>query len=197
MVVSGLSENSPAQKNGILVGDVIIKFDNIEIDNTKNLSRMIAETPIGKKSTLVVWRDKAPVNIECIIEEMPEEKAPQPKINAFEEEKPLPLSEDKDFIEELGIEIAEITPEIMEKYSLSPTTKGLIITNIATNSDGLKKGLRIGNLIMKVDKKDVITIASFKEFVNEAKMENNRPVLLFIQDQGFMHFVALKLIGEE
>ena len=45
----------------------------------------------------------------------------------------------------------------------------------------------------KIDKKDVFTLADVRNYVNEAKMENNRPVLLLVQDKGIVHFAALKL----
>ena len=53
VVVSGTSETSPAREAGLQAGDIILNFNNLPIDNTKNLSRLIAETPIGtdRKST--------------------------------------------------------------------------------------------------------------------------------------------------
>ena len=94
---------------------------------------------------------------------------------------------------ELDIRFEEISPELMDKYSLAPDAKGVVITEILPGSDAEKKGLRAGDVVAKIDKKDVFTLADVRNFVNEAKMENNRPVLLLIQDKGIVHFAALKL----
>lgn len=96
-------------------------------------------------------------------------------------------------IEELDIRFSEITPELMDRYSLSAEAKGVVITEIRPGSDAEEKGLRTGDVVAKIDKKDVFTLADVRNYVNEAKMENNRPVLLLVQDKGTVHFAALKL----
>ena len=84
-------------------------------------------------------------------------------------------------IEELDIRFSEITPELMDRYSLSAEAKGVVITEIRPGSDAEEKGLRTGDVVAKIDKKDVFTLA------------DNRPVLLLVQDKGTVHFAALKL----
>ena len=81
----------------------------------------------------------------------------------------------------------------MDRYSLSAEAKGVVITEIRPGSDAEEKGLRTGDVVAKIDKKDVFTLADVRNYVNEAKMENNRPVLLLVQDKGIVHFAALKL----
>ena len=100
---------------------------------------------------------------------------------------------DDGMIEELDIRFSEITPELMDRYSLSTEAKGVVITEIRPGSDAEEKGLRTGDVVAKIDKKDVFTLADVRNYVNEAKMENNRPVLLLVQDKGIVHFAALKL----
>ena len=69
----------------------------------------------------------------------------------------------------------------------------MMIGEVLADSDGAEKGLKAGNVIVKMDKQDIIDIDSVKNCLNEAKMENNRPILLLLQDGEAVHFAALKL----
>ena len=168
-----------------------MSFDGHPIDNTKNLSRMVAETQIGRKVTVELWRNKKRLPLQVEILEMPGEPENMPQ--TVTEKVSAPQTENNGMIEELDIRFEEISPELMDKYSLAPDAKGVVITEILPGSDAEKKGLRAGDVVAKIDKKDVFTLADVRNFVNEAKMENNRPVLLLIQDKGIVHFAALKL----
>ena len=81
----------------------------------------------------------------------------------------------------------------MAQYKLPADLKGVIITSIDGKSDASEKGLQAGDLITKVDKKEVLDTISFNDYIKQAQNENNRPVLLTIQDAETEHFVAVKL----
>ena len=153
---------------------------------------MVAETQIGRKVTIELWRNKQPVPLQVEILEMPDEPEETPQV-VLEEISDNQTDDVDGLIEELDIRFDEISPELMDKYSISPDAKGVVITEILPGADAEKKGLRVGDVVAKIDKKDVFTLADVRNFVNEAKMENNRPVLLLIQDKGLVHFAALKL----
>ncbi len=191
VVVSGAAENSPAAQAGLLAGDIILNFNGHEIDNTKNLSRLIAETPVGTKAPMLVWRNQKEQQLIIPIELMPEDPVLKPQTTDQAE---MHISDDSS---PLGIEIREITPEIIESYTLQPDTAGVIITDVLPNSDAAHKGLKIGDIIVKVDKKDVIDVRSFQDYIAEAVHENRRPVLLAVQGNEALHFVAVKLMSDE
>ena len=89
-----------------------------------------------------------------------------------------------------------MSPEAIDKYALNPEIKGIVITGVRSGSDAEQKGLKKGNVIVKIDKKDVFGIDNVLQFVDEAKRENNRPVLLLIQDNETVHFAAIKPDGD-
>lgn len=193
VLVSGLSENSSAEKAGLQVGDIILNFDKHEIDNTKNLSRLVAEAKIGTKVEVGAWRNKQKQNFMVEVEAMPEEPAKSNNKEAVEQMPTEKMANEDGFLKDLAIKVSEIDANIMDKYNLSADTKGVIVTEVYANSDAVNKGLRAGDVIVKIDKKDVFNLADVKNYINEAKMENNRPVLLLVQDKDILHFVAVKL----
>ncbi|MDR1025825.1 MAG: PDZ domain-containing protein, partial [Lactobacillus sp.] len=104
-----------------------------------------------------------------------------------------PVKKDETFIDNLDLYVREINADTIAKYHLDNTTKGVVVTEVMPTSDAVNKGLVAGDIIIKIDKKDVLTAEDVKRHVAEAVLENNRPVLLLVQSRGVMHFVALKL----
>ncbi|MFX8903221.1 PDZ domain-containing protein, partial [Acinetobacter baumannii] len=55
-LVARVMENGPAAQAKIEAGDVILSFDGKPVTNMNALPRIVAETPIGKKAAVEVWR---------------------------------------------------------------------------------------------------------------------------------------------
>lgn len=194
-VVSAVSENSSAKKAGIEAGDIIIGFEGQPIDNTKNLSRMVAETDIGKTIELEVWRNKQSMIIRLPVEMMPNDE-PQ-KNEEIIQINDTPENGDISPIGELELSVSDLSPEMLNRFNLDTNQQGVVITNIIQGSDAELKGLKIGDVIAQIDKKTIVDTNDVKTYVREAKMENNRPVLLQIRDGETPHLVAVKLKRNE
>lgn len=204
VIVSSVSEGSSAKAAGIEAGDIILSFDGQPIDDTKNFSRMVAETEVGKTINLEIWRDKQIRKISLPVMLMPEE--PSLYKEAKEENRDTaPLVETvperqnapDGLIDALEISVADLTPEILNKYSLSNDARGVVVTGVVPGSDAELKGLSVGRLITQIDKKAIFDINDVKTYVNDAKIENNRPVLLLVNDNNVPHYVAVKLKSNE
>lgn len=193
VVVSAITEGSPAAKSGIAVGDVILNLGEKEITRSKDFSRLVAESPIGKEIALLVWRNGEIMTLNVLVEEMP--AAPtisRPTV-------PSQMNDDDKVLYEIGIKVEEITPELLKSFGLSPITMGLVVTNVEANSDAAAQGVKKGDVVLKIDKKDVMTTEAALGYIKEARQENNRPVMLMLQnqDQGTISAVSVKLKKHE
>ena len=193
VVVSAVTEESPAAKAGIAVGDVILNLGEKEITRSKDFSRLVAESPIGKEIALLVWRNGEIMTLNVLVEEMP--AAPtisRPTV-------PSQMNDDDKVLYEIGIKVEEITPELLKSFGLSPITMGLVVTNVEANSDAAAQGVKKGDVVLKIDKKDVMTTEAALGYIKEARQENNRPVMLMLQnqDQGTISAVSVKLKKHE
>lgn len=195
VVVSGVTEQGPAQKAGLQAGDIVLSFNRQPIDNTKNLSRLIAETKIGTPAPIEIWRSGQKQTLTVPIELMPEvtplSAAKETASDAAE------TPDNGESLNIIGFTVKEISPELAERYKLAPSTSGVVVTDILPNSDASRKGIKIGDIIVKIDKRNIIGESAFHEYVNDARRENNRPVLLAIQGQEALHFVAVKLMSHD
>lgn len=195
VVVSGITEQGPAQKAGLQAGDIVLSFNRQPIDNTKNLSRLIAETKIGTPAPIEIWRSGQKQTLTVPIELMPEETPLSAAKETASDAAETP--DNGESLNIIGFTVKEISPELAERYKLAPSTSGVVVTDILPNSDASCKGIKIGDIIVKIDKRNIIGESAFHEYVNDARRENNRPVLLAIQGQEALHFVAVKLMSHD
>lgn len=195
VVVSGVTEQGPAQKAGLQAGDIVLSFNRQPIDNTKNLSRLIAETKIGTPAPIEIWRSGQKQTLTVPIELMPEETPLSAAKETASDAAETP--DNGESLNIIGFTVKEISPELAERYKLAPSTSGVVVTDILPNSDASRKGIKIGDIIVKIDKRNIIGESAFHEYVNDARRENNRPVLLAIQGQEALHFVAVKLMSHD
>lgn len=187
LVITRITEDSPAQKAGLQAGDIIKKFNATPLTSATNLSRMIAESAVDEPLNFEILRQGETSTIQVRAVAMPEEISDDKISNKKQEETPTHKKSP------LGLEINNLTSDLIKKYNLPENTNGVVITGIDGLSEASDKGLQIGNLITKVDKKDVWDTESFNEYIQEAQHEHNRPVLLTIQNAETEHFVAIKL----
>lgn len=187
-LVAGVDPNSAAAKSNIQAGDVILAFDGKEVTTMRSLPRFAAETPVGTTVQLKIWRDGKEMSIPLMIEEMIE---PGPV-------KPKQISEaDRTRIEQidiLGIAVADLSPSIRQKYRLPKSAAGVIVTAVQPGSDAAVKGLRMGDLIIELDKKPVYSTSRLAKWKEEIAELGQTSAFLLIERGGERFFVVVKYV---
>lgn len=189
-LVVDVTEDSPADTASIEAGDVIIEFDGKEITTMKRLPRLVADTPIGKKVVVVVWRKNNKQALKVKIGELEEELAKKDNDN-----KPTPKKSkiDKNTEEIIGLRISALTKEVRKYYKIKGNTKGVIITNVDSKSDAKNKGIREGDIITSVNQEDISSPNEVIDIINSAKKKKRKSVLLLVDREGETIFIPVKI----
>jgi serine protease Do len=94
-------------------------------------------------------------------------------------------------LDKLGVEIADLTPELAKQFGYKEGTQGVVITRVEPDSLAANAGLQRGLLLVKVDKKNVKDAAAVREAVSKATL--NKGVLLQVRNaEGMTDFVLVK-----
>jgi serine protease Do len=168
-LVADVVENGPAHKAGIQRGDVIIRFNGQEVDSQHELPTMVAYLPVGTEVEVVVLRKGEEMKFKVVLEEMAEEGV------IASSDEPSEKSMD-----DLGLMVQDITPEIAERLDL-PGTEGVIISDVQSGSAAGEAGLRRGDIILEVDRKEVKDVAGLTELLEKSK---DRKSVLFLVNRG-------------
>jgi len=170
IIVSGVTENSPAAQAGIEAGDMILSYNKKNISTPQNFSHFISESPLASVIELEIMRNNDIRIIKLKTQPQPEEKnLPITKQTTNDINFPL-----------LGLHLRQ--PEInSNNYGL---ITGLYIESLNPNSDAANKGIQQGNILIKIDDKDVITLDNAYNYIQDAIFDNRRPVKLSILDEN-------------
>jgi serine protease Do len=178
----------PALDAGIEQGDVILTFGGIEVPDTRDLVRMVANAPVGETVTLDVLRDGEIISLEVTLGRREEAEAA-----AF----PAPADEDEPgIVEKLGLTLSEPTEELRARFGIEDHLEGLIVTEVDPASDAAEKGLQPGDLITEAGQESIVTTDDFARVVEEARDAGRQSLLLLMRRAGEPRFVALSLAEE-
>ena len=186
-LVSNVLQGSPAATAGIEKGDVILKFDGHPIGEMRRLPRIVADTPIDKTVDVSLWRNGKEQQVKVKIGEL-DETAVAAVTEQPEKETPAPAK-----VEALGMSLAEVTPDLRDKFQLDQEASGVLITGVADGSAAAEKGLRPGDVVVEVDQKEVGTPKEVEAQIAAARKGNQRVVTFLIYRQGDFQWVALRV----
>ena len=189
-LVASVTEKGPAQSAGIQAGDVVLSFDGRPVGDMKRLPRLVAETPVDKTVPVTIWRKR-------------EEATVQVKIGRLEEsdqqlagtQEPLKKGEKAQagVVRTLGLTLSSVTPELKEKFSLADASKGVVVVDVAKDSAAAAKGVRPGDMIMEAAQEEVSNPSEISNRIDEAKKSGRKSILLLVERQGDLRFVAVRL----
>lgn len=176
----------PAEDAGMKSGDVITVFDGIEIEDTRELVRIVGNSPVGKEVAVTVLRDGDTSELTVVLGRRETSEAVAfPAVNQEEEVEP-------ETSELLGLTLSVITDELSEQYSLS-SKEGLVITAINPESEAASKGLLEGDLITEAGQQKIASVEDFQARIDEAIEAGRKSLLLLVRRGGDPRFVALGL----
>jgi len=189
-LIASVNENGPAQTAGIQAGDVVVSFDGRPVGDMRRLPRLVAETPVDKTVPVVIWRKRGETTLQVKIGRL--EESDQQQARAPEQPK-KGGREPAGIVRTLGLTLSSITPELKEKFSLAEDLKGVVVVDVAKDSPAAAKGVRPGDMIMEAAQEEVKSPGEVSTKIDEAKKSGRKSILLLVERQGDLRFVALRL----
>src|SRR6266853_1457121 len=189
-LIAGVEDKGPAKPAGIEPGDVVVKFDGKDIKEPKDLSRVVADTAVGKEVDVVIIRKGAEETRKVTLGRLEDtDKAVQAAAKAKEEPAEKPVTQ-----KALGLDLATLSKDLRGKYKIKDSVKGVVITNVDGSSDAAEKRLSAGDVIVEVAQEAVANAADVKKRVDQLKKDGKKSILLLVANaDGELRFVALSV----
>jgi serine protease Do len=190
-LVAGIDDKGPAKPAGIEPGDVVVKFDGKDVKDPKDLSRVVADTAVGKEVEVVIIRKGAEETKKVTLGRLEDtDKAKEASAKTKDE----PAAEKLVTQKALGLDLATLSKDLRGKYKIKDSVKGVIITGVDGTSDAAEKRLSAGDVIVEVAQEAVTNAADVKKRVDQLKKDGRKSVLLMVANgDGELRFVALSV----
>ncbi|HRK13442.1 MAG TPA: Do family serine endopeptidase [Prosthecobacter sp.] len=177
-LITKVGAESPAEKAGLEVGDVVVAVNGQRIDTSAKLRLIVSSQRPGTEVALDVLREGAKLTLKARLEELPQEALAQ--INRGGE---LPRKggsgvSNAEIVP--GVTVQNLTPATRERYDVPADVQGVVVTTIDTESRAAAMGIEEGDVIQQVNRKPVRAVGEAVELAKNSV----KTVLLRVYRKG-------------
>lgn len=177
VLIGSVEPNGPADRAGLKSGDIIVKIGNQEIIEDNELPRIVANLPVNKFATVNFYRNGKlkTVRVKIVKDAVSEITASETPNGGI-------------FIKDMGIEVADLTPQSRGQYRISDRIQGVIIEN--TQKSKIRE-FRTGDIILELNQQPLSSSDKFVKIFAKAKSAKE-PVLFKIYRNGNIFYFAVR-----
>src|ERR1700733_11964058 len=157
VIVGGTIEGGGASKCGIMAGDIILRYGNMQVKDVRALARAIARTPPGTVVSLRIWRNDEPLVVAATVQEVP---------HAASSVAALPAAAGP------GWRLARID---------DATRQGVMVTQIAEDGTAAEAGLSVGDLVVQIQQDKVAGPEDVDRLIALARQQQRHYVAVLVQ----------------
>jgi serine protease Do len=192
VLISGVIEGGPVADGTLKAGDVILTFDGKPVNEPRELSSAVAESPVGKSVDVLILRDGKEQNVKVTLgrlEDGEEQMAANEGGGGDDGAGKAPAD-----VEVLGMTLSSITDELRTQYEIAEDLKGVVITKVGEGSLAAGRGLNPGDVVTEVAQDAVNTPEDVTKKIAELKTAGRKNALLMVASPGGeLRFVTIRL----
>jgi serine protease Do len=173
-LVNNVLSGQPAESAGVKRGDIIVAFDGKPVSNVRALQRAVSFTTVGKQVEIQVFRGG---KLETVMVKVGEASTAERRASV------VPTRRD------LGMTVEELDAERAKKFKLREDEEGLVVTDVTRGGPAASAGVRAGDLVREVNRRNVRSLEGFRGSLRTGEGEAD----LFLLKRGDAYvYVAVK-----
>jgi len=180
-LVAGVVKGDPAEKAGIKVGDVIVRFDSRDVRSDRDLVAIVGSAAPGRQVKLRVLRDGKEKTIEVTLAKRSDDQE--------EADEEGGGTVDESGKARIGVRVQDLTDELADQLGLDDR-KGALVAEVESGGPADEAGIARGDVVLEVDRKPVDDAAAFARAIRSA--EPGQTLLLLVRGRGGTRFVTVK-----
>jgi serine protease Do len=189
-LVAGIIDGGPVANGSILAGDVITRFDGKDVNNVKDLPRVVAESPVGKEVDVVVIRKGKEQTVKVTLGRL-EDSDQQAK----KDDQPG-QGEDGAVqgVDVLGMTLGALDDDGRKTFGISKEVQGVLVTEVQKDSVAANKRIEAGDVIVDIAQETVSTPEDVAARIEKLRDEGRKNALLMLASKtGELRFVTLQM----
>ena len=190
-LVAGIIDGGPVADGSILAGDVITRFDGKDVNNVKDLPRVVAESPVGKEVDVVVIRKGKEQTVKVKLGRLEDSEQPVKKSDQTGQ------GEDNGAlhgVDVLGMTLGTLDDETRKSFGIAKDVQGVLITEVQKDSIAANKRIEAGDVIVDIAQETVSTPDDVAARIEKLRDEGRKNALLMLASKtGELRFVTLQM----
>lgn len=176
-IIMDVIKSGPADKGGIKPYDVVVQFGEKKIEGAQDLMDAVAYTKIGEKVKVTLYREGKSRTVTVKVSEPPERARPRARTGPSQGDTQL---------EELGFSVSDWSDKKARELGIpNGSPKKPIVTSVLSGSIAASSGLRIGDVILDVNRTSVNSAAEVAKLLKQGAnmirvMNGNQISLVFL-----------------
>lgn len=193
-MVSAVTAAGPAEKAGLLSGDVVIKFDGRNVRVMRDLPRMVADTPVGKEVNVTVFRDGKEVELKVNLGRLEEDERAAVDSNTDDKDQTNEEKPTDGVVLQLGMRFEQLDDGLREKLKIAKTVEGVVISSVQSGSLAEEKGVEVGDVVRELSQTEIKSPEDVKARLAALKESDRRAALFLLENKaGELRLVAVRL----
>lgn len=181
-LIANVVPGGPADKAGLKRGDVVLHFDDFEIQESIDLPKITAATLPGALITLTVNRDGEELILTVELGEFPDSDSSLSQ--------PLSRTEVS-----LGLDVRDLTPELATQFAVSPYETGVLVVSIVPDSPADKAQIRPGDIIGEINRIEIRTLDDYRQAIDISQYD--QMLLILIKRENELLYTIVNLSPSE
>lgn len=177
-LIAFVEKDTPAEKAGLMAGDVIVEYDGKQVTDVNQLPKFVAATPIEKNVRIVIFRDGLKREIMLVVGKLKDKKSDAGYDSNNENGK-------------IGITVEELSKDLAGRLGLREN-KGVVVSEVKPGSSAEEVGVAVGSVVVEINGYQPETADAFNAFVGKLN-KGDIVRLLLRRPDGTAHYVALKV----
>ncbi|HLY05872.1 MAG TPA: Do family serine endopeptidase [Rhizomicrobium sp.] len=189
-LVADVTAGGPAARAGVRNGDLITQYNGNTVPDSRVLSRLVADTPVGSTVAVEILRNGQKENFRITVAQLDDgvEQGGAAKAPNVILPKAVPG------FSQLGLSVAALDAKLRTKYKLG-NTDGVVITNVDPAGAAAEEDIREGDMILEVQNEAVHTPGELAKRVNASANSGRKAVLFRVSREGQSSYIAVRLAG--
>ena len=169
VLITSIDPDGPAAKADFEIGDLVLEFDGRPIDGVRSLSRVVAETEIGKTVTVNIIRDRRARAVSLTLGEL--ESATEETNDA------LPVPESSLTDNPMGVDFTELNETDRRRYGVPSDVEGVLVRSVSPKGPSFGK-LQKGDVVIEMGFEAVTTPTEALLAMDKAARAPGTPLLV-------------------
>lgn len=186
-LIASVVPGKPADKAGIQAGDIILSFDGKDIDEMRDLPKIVAQSAVGERYKVGIWRNGKNRTLTIETDRFPDDNAVASLVT------PRSSSEPESTENAFGATLSELDDDLRSQFDISDDIEGVLVVDV--NQDGLaaQNGVRRGDVITSVNNANVEEPEDIQDEIEDAIKDGKDKIVVLLQRNTGSRFIPFNL----